>query len=173
LRYQVRSGTKRHRIEIDKSIDLTCASEVQIDKTPYLVQLLSQNHSGKNLNFAINNCIHSIQVRRRPDGFPYKIIIDGNAYPVEIERVESTRYKPPIPERKIDGRVEAILPGVIRALLVGEGDKVRKGQPLLILEAMKMENEITAPCDGIVKNISVKPDQLVPKSHFLLEVDNA
>lgn len=41
-------------------------------------------------------------------------------------------------------------PGLIKNLLVQNGDKVKKDQPVLVLEAMKMDNDITAPCDGVV-----------------------
>ena len=51
------------------------------------------------------------------------------------------------------GIVKAVMPGVVAELLVEPGDAVTEGQPLLILEAMKMQNEIPAPGDGIVKDI--------------------
>ena len=41
-------------------------------------------------------------------------------------------------------------PGLIKSLLVAEGATVKKDQPILVLEAMKMDNDITSPCDGVV-----------------------
>ena len=51
------------------------------------------------------------------------------------------------------GTVKAVMPGVVVELRVAPGDEVKEGQPLLILEAMKMQNEIGAPGDGIVKDV--------------------
>lgn len=48
-------------------------------------------------------------------------------------------------------KVISPFPGLIKSLLVGEGTSVKKDQPILVLEAMKMDNDITAPCDGTVK----------------------
>jgi biotin carboxyl carrier protein len=53
------------------------------------------------------------------------------------------------------GPVAAVMPGVVARLLVAEGDAVVAGQPLLILEAMKMQNEIDAPGDGVVEALHV------------------
>ena len=47
-------------------------------------------------------------------------------------------------------KVPSPFPGLIKALLVAEGASVKKDQPILVLEAMKMDNEIVAPCDGVV-----------------------
>lgn len=47
-------------------------------------------------------------------------------------------------------KVEAPFPGLIKNLLVAEGATVKKDQPILVLEAMKMDNDIVAPCDGVV-----------------------
>jgi len=52
-----------------------------------------------------------------------------------------------------------------------EGDKVSAGTPLLILEAMKMRNEVLSPIDGVVKKIHVKEGEMVPKSFLLIEMD--
>ena len=53
-------------------------------------------------------------------------------------------------------KLNSPLPGVVLSLSVKEGDAVKKGQAVLILEAMKMENTIEAPCDGTVKQILVQ-----------------
>ncbi len=62
---------------------------------------------------------------------------------------------------KSGGVVNAVMPGVVVELLVAKGQAVEKGQPLLILSAMKMQNEIAAPQAGVVKEIHVAAGQAV------------
>jgi len=69
-----------------------------------------------------------------------------------------------------DGRIKAPIPGQIKVVLVTEGDRVEAGQPLFILEAMKMENEIHAPKAGLVSQIAVKPGQDVTRHEVLAEI---
>jgi len=57
--------------------------------------------------------------------------------------------------------VEAPLPGKILRINVSAGSQVKRGDLLLILEAMKMENEILAPVDGVVDSVLVSPNQTV------------
>lgn len=68
-------------------------------------------------------------------------------------------------------RVKAFMPGRVVRLLVELGAEVRSGEGLLILEAMKMENEITAPRDGKVKAIHVRPGQTVEGGTELLDLE--
>lgn len=67
--------------------------------------------------------------------------------------------------------VVAQLPGTIVRLLKSEGDVVDANEPVLILEAMKMENEITAPVKGKIKRIHVKEGQKVAKGDLLFEIE--
>jgi len=67
--------------------------------------------------------------------------------------------------------LKAPMPGLIASVLVNEGDEVSKGDSLLILEAMKMENVIKAAGDGIIKNIKVEKAQSVEKNQVLIEFD--
>jgi glutaconyl-CoA decarboxylase len=60
------------------------------------------------------------------------------------------------------------MPGNINAVKVKVGDQVKAGDPLVILEAMKMENEITAPVAGTVKEVRVKPGQTVNNGDVLV-----
>ncbi|HEX9892533.1 MAG TPA: biotin/lipoyl-containing protein [Gemmatimonadales bacterium] len=66
------------------------------------------------------------------------------------------------------GAVKAPMPGLVVKLLVGPGDQVKAGQSLVVLEAMKMENELKAPGAGLVAAVSVKPGQAVEKGQPLV-----
>ena len=74
-------------------------------------------------------------------------------------------------ERPDERIVTAVIPGTIQKIMVKEGDEVAAGTPLLILEAMKMRNEVLAPIGGVVRKIHVSEGDLVPKSHLLVEMD--
>jgi acetyl/propionyl-CoA carboxylase alpha subunit len=69
-----------------------------------------------------------------------------------------------------DGRVQAPMPGSIIALHVREGDHVTAGQPLVVLESMKMHNEITSPANGIVHHVHTKVGDQVSFGHVLAEI---
>jgi len=66
--------------------------------------------------------------------------------------------------------VKAIMPGIVREVSVAPGDAVAKGQPLLILEAMKMQNEIRADHDGVVAKLHVSAGDTVEKGTKLVEL---
>ena len=69
------------------------------------------------------------------------------------------------------GAVISPMSGVIKSVLVKQTDQVKPGQPLVILEAMKMENQISAHVAGTVKNIHVKAGDSVREGHVLLELE--
>jgi len=66
------------------------------------------------------------------------------------------------------GELKAPMPGLVLRIFVKEGDAVNKGDNLLILEAMKMENIIKAPADAIVKTVKINPGDKVEKGQILL-----
>ena len=76
---------------------------------------------------------------------------------------------PVAPKAAVPANGEKVLspfPGLIKNLLVAEGASVKKDQPILVLEAMKMDNDITAPCDGVVsfqvaKGANVESDSVL------------
>jgi biotin carboxyl carrier protein len=69
------------------------------------------------------------------------------------------------------GELTAPMPGQVRAVNVGEGDAVSKGQTLLLLEAMKMEIRIQSPQDGVVKKLFVQQGQTVEREQLLVEIE--
>jgi biotin carboxyl carrier protein len=64
--------------------------------------------------------------------------------------------------------IKAPMPGLVLDVRVSEGDTVKKGDAILVLEAMKMENIIKSPTDGIIKKINVKKGVAVEKNQVLI-----
>ena len=93
----------------------------------------------------------------------YRVNVNGSLYEVEIEEMQApatmsaAKPAPAAPAAAGAGaKVNAPMPGTILDVRVQNGAKVKKGDVLVILEAMKMENEIQAPCDGTVTSVGVK-----------------
>jgi biotin carboxyl carrier protein len=71
-----------------------------------------------------------------------------------------------------EGDLVTQMPGKVVKILVQEGQEVSKGETLLILEAMKMENEIKASSDGVVKAIHVKANDAIESGHLMMEIES-
>ena len=69
--------------------------------------------------------------------------------------------------------MRSIMPGIIRGLLVAEGDTVEVDTPILLLEAMKMENEIRSPLAGTVSRIVVQPGQTIAAGELLAVIEGS
>jgi len=64
----------------------------------------------------------------------------------------------------------AVIPGTVIDVYVKSGQKVQKGEIIMVLEAMKMQNQILMPFDGKIKRVNVKPDEKIPKHHLMIEL---
>ena len=94
--------------------------------------------------------------------------INGSLYQTRISKKFENRvqYKP------IDPKIIlSIIPGTIIEIFVKPGQVVKKGELLLILDAMKMQNRLKSSIDGKVKSVSVKPGDKVSKGTVLLEME--
>ena len=105
----------------------------------------------------------------------FNITVNGTAYDVEVEEVRAGGAAAPAAPRAAapapaaaakpvsagEQSIDAPMPGKIIEVKVSVGQAVKAGDTLLILEAMKMQNEIAAPSDGTVKSISVSAGQSV------------
>ena len=90
------------------------------------------------------------------------VTIAGHVYGVEIEdERERAAHAAERARGAGGGLVVAVMPGVVARLLVAVGDEVEAGEPLLVLEAMKMQNEIPAPAAGVVQTVHVTEGKAV------------
>lgn len=98
----------------------------------------------------------------------YRITVNGTTYEVEVEMTDEISaekkeepVKVAVPSSASGQVVAAPMPGTILSVKVAEGQTVRKGDVIFILEAMKMENEIASPADGTIRSIQVKKGDAV------------
>jgi len=102
------------------------------------------------------------------EGSTHEISFGGSTVTVEIIDPLAAKRRGGDDEMSSGGVVKALMPGRVVRVLVSKGDTVQKGAGLLILEAMKMENEIQAPADGTVDELFVEPGQTVEAGAELL-----
>lgn len=122
----------------------------------------------------------------------YNITVNGNTYEVEVEELgsQASVQRPQVATQQVHpqaapkaqpkqtqnapsaggGTISAPMPGTINDVRVKVGDSVKKGQVLLILEAMKMENEIMASSDGTVKSVDVSKGASVSAGDALITI---
>lgn len=102
--------------------------------------------------------------------FTYKI--NGHHYTVELkDKFDLLLEKMGMNNSSASkiNHIKAPMPGLIIDLKIKAGDSVKVGEPLLILEAMKMENILKAPGEGVVKNVKIKKGDSVEKGQVLIE----
>lgn len=96
------------------------------------------------------------------------LIVDEVKYRTRLTKKFLNRklYEPPDPKKII-----AIIPGTIRKVFVKPKSRVAMNDELLILEAMKMKNILSAPMDGVIKAVHIKENQSVAKQELLIEFE--
>ncbi len=105
----------------------------------------------------------------------YRVTVNGTAYEIELEELTGSAPAPaaaapaPAPAAAPAGgeQVTSPMPGTILDVKVSQGASVKKGDVLMILEAMKMENEIMCPCDGKVASINAAKGAAVESGTLL------
>ena len=110
----------------------------------------------------------------------YRVNVNGTVYEVDVEDISGAApvaapaaapaaapVAAPVAAPAGGEQVTSPMPGNILAVNVAAGDTVRKGQVLMILEAMKMENEIMCPCDGKIVSVSVTKGATVESGTLL------
>ena len=103
----------------------------------------------------------------------WQVLMRGRLYPVTVEDEREKRLRAAAGGGVAETgefHLKAPMPGLVVTIPVEEGQEVKKGQVLLILESMKMQNELKSPRDGIVNRIKVKAGESVEQRQTLMSV---
>jgi len=118
------------------------------------------------LTFSVDGVTHTACVAY--DGSTHYVAIDGDVFELKKPDLRRARRK----RHHGEDNLSASMPGQVTKVLVNEGDMVQRGQPLIVLEAMKMEIKIAASHDGRVAKVLVKLGQLVERGQDLIEMND-
>ncbi len=101
----------------------------------------------------------------------FLVSVNGNKYQLNVKDKYDELLKSlgldTLNTKKVN-ELKAPMPGLVLDVRISEGDTVKKGDPILVLEAMKMENIIKSPTDGVIKKINVKKGIAVEKNQVLI-----
>jgi len=146
-------------------------NQVMVNGEPVNVDMVQV--PGQNVySLLLEHRSYEIAAEETRDGF--SILLLGEQYITQVEdeyrrRLMSGRARPAPPTGDVS--ITAPIPGLIVKIEVQEGDEVVEGQPVAILEAMKMENEIRAPRAGTVRRVHVAPGESVEQGDVLITLE--
>ncbi|HTL81324.1 MAG TPA: biotin/lipoyl-containing protein [Bacteroidia bacterium] len=164
--FTVTSGKTAHRIELEKNgsysgtIDgkeFSCDTistgtdkfHVIRNNRSYEVEIVKSDLAAKTITVKVNGHLYPLTLKDKYDELLHSLGMD---------KLHSAKVN----------ELKAPMPGLVLDIVVREGQEVKKGDPLVVLEAMKMENILKSPADVTVKKISVKKGTAVEKNQVLV-----
>ncbi|MBP6334800.1 MAG: biotin/lipoyl-binding protein [Bacteroidia bacterium] len=121
------------------------------DNKSFVAELVETNPEEKSFVIKVNNSNYTINVRDKYDVLLKEMGIDASL------------------GRKVND-IKAPMPGLVLNVLVENGQSIQKGDALLILEAMKMENVLKSPADGVVRKIRITKGDKVEKNQIMIDL---
>ncbi len=143
--------------------------EIKMDGTPMPVHVIEKN--GTRITFQVGDTLCNARVLA--DGKKRWVHYNGRTFVLERGETAAARAMSHEREGAGAGVVTAPMPGQVRAVLVQQGDWVEQGQPLLLLEAMKMEIRVTASCAGELVQLDAFVGQTVEREQILAQIHQA
>ncbi len=157
----VMDGTPESSLDITQA-DLEAADIVQISDdtlhiiighTSRLIKVVHADYAAKQFELQINGRNVSVKLRDAVESRIHAMGFDETRNHKKLKQISSP------------------MPGLVLKVLTKVGESVTEGQPLIVLEAMKMENVLNAPTDGVVNRIHVRERENVDKGQVLVELD--
>ena len=122
------------------------------DHKNYQLEVVNADYAKKVFEIRVNGQLYTLSLRDRFDALLKELGMDNLA-------------------EEVNEDIKAPMPGLVLAINAAAGNSVSKGDTVLVLEAMKMENSIKASFDGVVSNILVKVGQTVDKNQIMIEFE--
>jgi biotin carboxyl carrier protein len=151
-------------------VDIIDDKHVSVDGKIYEVDF--ESVSGQPVySLIVDGKSHEGYVAQAEDN--WQVLLRGRLYPITVEDEREKRLRSAAGGGVAETgefHLRAPMPGLVVAIPVEEGQPVKKGQVLLILESMKMQNELKSPRDGTIGRVRVKPGETVEQKQTLLSV---
>ena len=150
IKYKVKVNGVNYNIEMEDTDDVSEIKEININGEKHSVYLDSENLS----TIMLDNNTHKINGIYEYNGEIVKLLIGKDYNTIELEEDRPIKRQNKISKSK-KAIISAPMPGKIISIKIKQNEKVKEGQVLLILEAMKMENSVKSPRTGVVKELKI------------------
>lgn len=137
-------------VNVDTEVLADGSAHVLYNNKSYNIELITENNLDKTLIIKVNGSVYHIAIEDQYDQLLKKLGLDG---------AQSNKVS----------EIKAPMPGLVLNVMVAEGQSVEKGDSLLVLEAMKMENVIKSPTSGLIKKILISKGIKVEKNEILIQ----
>jgi len=164
VKYVTSIGGKTYNVEV---ID---EHHIMLDGKPYEVDFTAIGNQPV-YSLLING--RSLEANAVPTGDGWQVLLHGKMFEARVEDEQAVRARAvahAAPETPNEWLLRAPMPGLVVSLPASVGAEVKKGAPLVILESMKMQNELRSQKDGTVKEIRIQPGQAVELNQVLVVV---
>ena len=125
---------------------------ILIDSRSYTAEILTVDKESKSCVVKVGNSVISVSLKDQFDDLLHEMGIDE----MDIKKVND---------------IKAPMPGMVLRVLVEKGQPIKKGDAIVVLEAMKMENILKAPADGVIKKVHVSMGDKVEKNQVMVNLD--
>lgn len=172
MRFWVRIEGQEKRVEVEEKDDLYA---VDVDGISRLVDCRSAGHKDF-LSLIIDNKSHLIESSAlKIDEGLYYANVNGRRYNVDVldERLIATRRATSTVKPTGPYVVLSPMPGLIVEVRVKVGDTIKAGFPVVVMEAMKMQNELVSEVDGVVKAVNITAEDAVDSQVPLIEIERS
>lgn len=169
-RYLLRTPDGEHRAVVARQGDRLA---VQLDDAPPFDVDAAVVHNGRALSLRIGNRVHLIhlsvagprgEVTATLLGQPLELTVLDELHALALDAAGAAAG---------GGVLAAEIPGLVLEIRVTEGQAVKRGEPVVVLEAMKMQNELAAPCDGVVASVPAQAGRTVNAGDTLVVITPA
>ncbi len=166
MKYFTKVGDQEFVIEIGPD------NQILVDGEKFTINFRQLPNSGVT-SLLINN--RSLEAVVEEQDNSWQVLIRGEQYPVVVtdermQRLSKARGSFAAPDGEV--AVKSPMPGTIIDVAVSEGDLVKEGDKVVILESMKMENELRASRDGLITQVNVQPGNSVEKEQILVIISD-
>ncbi|WP_373048888.1 biotin/lipoyl-containing protein [Vulgatibacter sp.] len=168
MKYQATLSKQAHEIEVKEKGE--GIYEVLLDGEKHLVDALQLDHGAVSL--IVDHASYSVEFEDSADGL-VNVLVRDQVFPVEVLDERRLRMRAAGGRFAVEGpqTVVAPMPGKVVKILCKVGDEVKEGQGLVVVEAMKMENELASPKDGVIKEIVAVENTSVESGAKLVVVE--
>ena len=164
MKYITTVGDKEYLVEV--------MDEKHISINGKIVEVDFESVSGQPVySLIVDGKSHELYVQQGDDN--WQVLLRGRLYPVTVEDEREKRLRAAAGSDVAESgefHLKAPMPGLVVAIPFEEGQEIKKGQVILILESMKMQNELKSPRDGTMGRIRVKVGESVEQKQTLLSV---